>query len=436
MITDSPDVTPWLPPTGFVAQESKLQGVTVFGPPPAAPEAETRRTYKCPQCGAATEFNVAAGGVACEHCGYVAVVKADTRAQPLEFTLAALATTADKWTDARRQLHCEGCGADLTLSEGALSTTCPFCASPRVHIQAASADSLRPGGLAPFTVTPEVTRAQATAWLGQGWFHPAGLADSARLDSFRGVYLPYWLFDADVHADWKAEIGYEETETYLDTHDMKRKTRQVVRWRWETGSARVNVTGLPVCGTTRVNAVVLQKVLPFDVQAVKAFTPDYLAGWQALEYDVALANAWEDGKAAMRAQAEAACRSQFRSNHVRNVHVTADFADEAWRYVLLPVYLSAYRFGDRVFQVIVNGQTGTVGGQKPVDWNKVWLAIAAILAPGILLSLIGLPLLLLGGLGMIPLILGLVLFVGGVIGAFILYSRVAENERGVAGGAP
>lgn len=434
MTLNRPELSPWQPPPGYVSLASHVEGVTVFGPAPTAPEVETRRTYRCPQCGASTEFDVAAGGVACEHCGHVVAVVSEARAQPLEFTLAALATNAQHWGVTRRQLHCEGCGADLTLAEGALTATCPFCASPQVNVRAGSADTLRPGGVAPFTVTADATRAQALAWLGRGYFHPSGLASSARLESFTGVYLPYWLFDANVTAAWRAEIGYEETESYLDTRDMKRKTRQVVRWRWENGTAQVDVAGLPVCGTTHVNSAVLQKVLPFDVQAVQTFTPDYLAGWQALEYDVPLAQAWEAGKAEMRNQAEAACRGQFRSGHVRNVHVTADFGDEAWRYVLMPVYLSAFRFDTRVFQVVVNGQTGVVGGQKPIDWTKVWLAIAAILAPGLLLSLIGLPLLLLGGLGLVPLILGLVLFVIGLIGSVVLYTRVAQNELGLTGG--
>ncbi len=67
--------------------------------------------------------------------------------------------------------------------------------------------------------------------------------------------------------------------------------------------------------------------------------------------------------------------------------MTANFPNETWRYVLLPVYLSAYKYKGRTFQVMVNGQTGAVAGQKPVVWGKVWLAIALFLAPGIGLGL-------------------------------------------------
>ena len=108
--------------------------------------------------------------------------------------------------------------------------------------------------------------------------------------------------------------------------------------------------------------------------------------------------------------------------------MTADFSDEAWRYVLLPVYLAAYKFEDKVFQVMVNGQTGSVAWQKPVAWWKVWLAIATLLAPWIILCLIGLPFLLAGGAGILPMAIGLILLtIGGII-AFNLYQQAVSSE--------
>lgn len=108
--------------------------------------------------------------------------------------------------------------------------------------------------------------------------------------------------------------------------------------------------------------------------------------------------------------------------------MSADFSDESWRYILLPVYLAAYRYEDKVFQVMVNGQTGVVAGGKPVAWWKIWLAIAACLAPGALLTLIGLPLTLVGGIGIIAIALGIILFVVGVIIGFSLYNTARKSE--------
>ena len=108
--------------------------------------------------------------------------------------------------------------------------------------------------------------------------------------------------------------------------------------------------------------------------------------------------------------------------------MTADFASETWRYLLLPVYVAAYQFESKVYQVMVNGQTGLVAGQKPVAWWKIWLAIAAMLAPGVILGLIGLPALALGGVGVILLVLGFVLILLGGAGSIALYRQAIASE--------
>ena len=109
--------------------------------------------------------------------------------------------------------------------------------------------------------------------------------------------------------------------------------------------------------------------------------------------------------------------------------MTANFNDEAWRYILLPIYLAVYKHEGKVFQVMVNGQTGTVSGQKPVAWWKIWLAIAAMLTPGLGLGLIGFPLLLLGGAGSVLIGLGFILLVFGGVGSVFLYNKAADSER-------
>jgi hypothetical protein len=104
----------------------------------------------------------------------------------------------------------------------------------------------------------------------------------------------------------------------------------------------------------------------------------------------------------------------------------ADFEDEVWRYILLPVYAAAYRFENETFQVLVNGQTGAVAGQKPVAWWKVWLAIAGLLSPGVLLALVGLVLLLFGGIGIFALGLAAILFVIGLVISIKIFRQATE----------
>jgi hypothetical protein len=104
------------------------------------------------------------------------------------------------------------------------------------------------------------------------------------------------------------------------------------------------------------------------------------------------------------------------------------FSDESWRYLLLPAYLAAYQFESKTFHAIVNGQTGAISGQRPVDWRKIWLVIALIFTPGVISSLIGLLTMSGSGDGSLIFMIGLFLFVVGLVASIIIFS--AANKEG------
>ena len=417
----------WNIPDQFHQVPSNVEGITAYAPKPVQTQEHALRTYQCPSCGASTKFDVAVAGVACEHCGYTAAADSETvgrSAAQQEFTLTTLSMAEQGWGIQRKTLTCENCGAVISLPQDILSSSCSFCDSNKVNLSIAADDILRPKFLVPFKISPDKTRSLAQAWLGKGWYHPPELASNSLIQKFNGIYLPYWTFDAQIDAAWRAQVGHERT-----VRDKDGNSRTVIDWRWEKGQAHLNIDDMPLAATTKVSHHLLDKLLPFRFESLTEYSPDFLAGWQALNFNIALPDAWEEAKQEMRESAQQTCRSQIRSSHVRNFSMTANFNDEAWRYILLPIYLAVYKHEGKIFQVMVNGQTGTVSGQKPVAWWKIWLAIAAMLIPGLGLGLIGLPLLLLGGAGSILIGLGFILLIFGGVGSVFLYNKAADSER-------
>jgi DNA-directed RNA polymerase subunit RPC12/RpoP len=423
--------TLWQPPPDFQSVPSKIEGVSVFAPLPQRSFIENPATYKCPNCGATTRYNVNVGGIACDHCGHsvsLNSVPVGSEAEDQEFTMETLEHAAQGWGGERKELHCNSCGANVSIEPGILSVTCPFCVSNHVNIRSAPIDILRPLFLIPFKIRPESASHQSVQWLGKGWFHPVALSATAIMHNFVGIYLPFWTFDTKIQAEWKAQVGYERQERYYDHSEKNWKTRTVIDWRWQTGNKTILIDDYLACGSDRMSHAILEQVYPFNMKDLVEYKPDYLAGWQAHTYDIPLVDAWETAQKNLREDAKRACYDDIPSPHIRNFSMIADYKDETWRLILLPVYLSSYRFEDKVYQIMINGQTGAVAGQKPVAWWKVWLAITGLLSPGIILSLIGVMFLLVGGIGVIPLFFGAIFFIIGVIASVSIYKKAVASE--------
>lgn len=415
------------PPPNFIPAQSAVEGIEVYVPAP--PEEDRREIveFKCPQCGAATAYSATDGGLTCTHCGYYeppqkAIV--GKRAEEFEFTVETLERAAHGWGEARKELQCQSCGAYTSVPPDQLTHTCPFCGSNEVIQRQASQDVLRPRFLVSFKIEATACDRITREWLGSSWMIPGALRRLAQVANFTGIYLPFWTFDAITRADWKAQVGHTKTERYYS--GGKWRTRAQTVWKWESGHVQLGHDDLLIEGTARLSALLLGRIKNFNLGELAPYEPKYLAGFQAQAYDVPLEAAWETARRQMRERTRRACRDQASTSKIRNFSMNLDFSHESWRYVLLPVHLATYTYNNQSYQVMVNGQTGAIAGQRPVDWAKVWLAVFALIAPGLTLGLTGLIILLLEGNG---LLLGVIGFVLLVIGLVIAFNLVRQAQR-------
>ena len=370
--------------------ESAVSGITVYMPRPIAEKHEEVVDFRCPNCDGATAYNADDGGLTCSFCGYheapqQAVV--GKGAEEFEFTVETMHRAAHGWGAERKELVCNSCNAHTTLSTDMLTHTCPFCASNQVVQERAPQDVLRPRFLVPLTVTLDACREKTAVWLRSSWMLPKELDRLARTAEYTPIYIPFWTFDADTQAAWRAEVGHTKTTRVRVGGKWQTRTKTV--WRWESGQANLNLDDLIVQGTNQLSGKLLQKGLRrYDLNKLVPYDAAYLAGIQAQAYDIGLEEAWELGRRRMRERTKDACLSQASANKIRNFSMNLEFHNESWRYILLPIYLATYRYGTESYQVLINGQTGQLAGQRPVDWRKIWLVIGALLAPGIILGIL------------------------------------------------
>lgn len=417
------------PPPNYIMVPSKLPGFEIYAPAEKKEKVQTITEFKCPNCGAVTAYSIKQSGLICEHCGYQEKVQATVvgkAAEENEFSMANLKRASHGWGRERKDLRCLSCGAEINIPPDSMAATCTFCGSNKVVQASANQNNLRPKYLVPFKVDQEKCHQIAREWVGKSWMVPKTMKNYNSFDPFIAIYLPYWTFDADTKASWRAEVGHTVNESYYDSSTKSMKTRTKIEWRWESGVAGVNVDDLLITGTERVSARHLGNVGSFNLSAMVNYQPDFLAGLQAKGYDRTLEQAWELAREVMRESTKKACMKQASTDMIRNFSMNMTSSNESWRYILLPVFLAAYRFNEKIYKAVVNGQTGTISGQRPVDWKKVWLVLGLIMIPGLISGFAGLAAI--ASSSGDNLLLGVVLF-GIMIGCVIAVINILVNAN-------
>jgi predicted RNA-binding Zn-ribbon protein involved in translation (DUF1610 family) len=407
------------PPVGYIQVASSIDGIEIYKLAPPSDENRSEIvSFNCPQCGATTAYSAKDGGLKCVHCGYYESpheMKVGIRAESREFTVETMKQVSKGWGVPRKELECQNCGSVTTLPVQMLAHTCAFCGSNKVIQRDAYQDLLRPKYLIPFKIDIQQCPGITNRWLGSSWMTPPQLGKIGDIQSFVSIFLPFWTFDSKTEAMWKAEVGQIKTEGYYDPDSKKHKTRTVTEWRWESGHASLNFENLLVVGTNLLSKVLIDQMKVYQLAELVAYEPKYLAGFQARANDVPLNIAWEQARSEMREQTRSVCLGQASTSQVRNFSMTLDFRDEGWSYLLLPAYIAAYSYQGKIYQLLINGQTGVIAGQRPVDWVKVWAVIIALVTPGILFGLLGLLTVAFGGVGLVIGGIGFFLLVIGIV---------------------
>lgn len=365
-------------PADFVPAESMLSGIEAYVPPPVEEQEAEVVAFACPNCLAKTAYSAVSRGLTCTNCGYFEPLKTegtDDQFQKFPFDSNEYKQYAHGWGQVREEIECQNCYAKISLSEGQLTTKCPFCASRKVVHHTASQDEMRPLSVIPFTKTIEDVAPSVKEWLGNSWMLPKTLRANAVMKSFSGIYLPFWLIDSDVLAKWRVE------------HSTEHMKGIPTEWEWRSGKVKHKFDNLIVTGTKHVTAGLLETIADYNLKELVAYEPSYLVGWQAQAYESTLNDAHLEAREVARFEIEEMARKEAHpgmSGFMRNFDMKTEYSNEAWRYILLPVYLSAFTFQEKTYQVVVNGQTGSVAGSRPVNWFIVYMAMIASFIPGVL----------------------------------------------------
>ncbi|MDP9292366.1 MAG: zinc ribbon domain-containing protein [Verrucomicrobiota bacterium] len=352
------------------------------------PEVTAQQKYACPACGAAAEWNPAKQSLVCPYCSTVspaqlAVDGSNVVENDLATALRNLGDDQRGWQAEKISVKCQNCQAVSVFDATRVGQRCDFCGSasliPVEQIQA----PIRPECLLEFKLAETQVRDLVRSWYGSRWFAPNSLKAGALTDTVSGVYIPYWTFDAQAHADWTAESGYSywDNESYTDSNG-RLQTRRVQKIRWEPSSGALDhfFDDELVPASRGVEEKLLRKIEPFPTTtSLKPYDPGFLAGWVVEQYQIDLIAAAQRSREIMEKKIRDLCDAEVPGDIHRNLDVTSDFSAQTFKHILVPIWLLAYTYRTASYQLVANGYTGVIAGRYPLSWFKIALAVLAAL---------------------------------------------------------
>ena len=341
--------------------------------------------YKCPCCGAGLTFSADAQQMRCAGCGNTFDLETvkdynDALTTPQEDTHWESYGDEDTqgWKDGEAEemqtFTCPSCGGEILTDANTAATFCPYCENPAV-IPGRVSRQFRPDFVVPFQNDKNAAK-NAFQQLCKGKFLlPKGFTAENRLEKISGMYVPFWLYSCDVQA--QAVYRATRVTSWSDSDYDYTKTDYYMLQR----AGRMAFDGVPVDGSKKMDDSYMESLEPFDYSKGREFDTAYLSGYLADKYDVtaqegqpratARIEATADAMLAGTAKGYATVTRQSGGNQLSNTKI---------RYGLLPVWMLNSKYKEKIYTFAMNGQTGKMVGQLPVDKGKCWALFGGLTA--------------------------------------------------------
>jgi endogenous inhibitor of DNA gyrase (YacG/DUF329 family) len=338
---------------------------------------------KCTSCGANVSYEPGTAHLTCQYCHHTIDIElansADNANQELDLNQYLNDFEGNAPKVERILVNCSGCGANTELEANQVSGFCPFCDTPLVIEQASTQSLIKPAGLLPFSIDKKVATDNFKSWVSGLWFAPNALKKkSAKLDNFKGIYLPFWTYDCDTGSHYDGQRGtYYYVEVSYRDKEGNNKTRRERRTSWHHVSGYVSESfdDVLIPATTSVPEDKLNALQPWDLADLVDYKDEYISGYLCESYSTDLKTGYQEAKVIIDNQIRSAIRSDIGGDEQRISSVSTQYSHVTFKHLLLPVWVSAYRYKEKVYQILVNARTGEVQGERPWSWVKISAAV-------------------------------------------------------------
>ena len=342
---------------------------------------------KCPACGGMMAYSPKRKMLECVYCGST---------KELDLTPAAVKeNNYDKWAEqsdenlneqtiSTVEVKCQQCGAFTTLPPEKSSATCAFCGTPLIMQNAKERRFWQPNYILPFEFAKDKCNDSFNGWLSRKWFAPSKLKKGGvQTDGFKGVYLPFWTYDADTVTRYTGERGIDRRE---ESQDEKGNTtsRTVTDWKTTRGTVQVGFDDVIVPATKALPNSILNDLVLWDLNKLVPYNPEFLAGFITDLYTIDFREGLIAAKGKMENEIEERVKEDIGGDRQRITEMYTMYNNVMFKLILLPLWISVFHFNGKAYQFVVNGRTGKITGNYPLDKLKVTLTILACVVVALL----------------------------------------------------
>ncbi len=352
--------------------------------------------HSCTGCGSLLKFKPGTHHLACGHCG--AENEIEGSAEPfvieeLDFEKFIQEGLEKDEKEIISSVSCTSCGAFTTLKPNISSDNCPFCDTSLIISNGTTCSVHKPQYILPFFIDNKKAVESYSKWVKGLWWAPSDLRRfSNKTDKLNGIYTPYWTYDADTTSDYTGQRGddYNVNESYTSTENGKSvtKTRSVKKTRWTSVSGNHSraFDDILVIASHSLPKSKANKLCPWDTENLAVFNEKYLSGFRTETYQVDVKEGLGTAKTIMHDEIEQAIKSQIGGDQQRIYTCNTTYKDIKFKHILLPIWISAFKYKNKVYRFLINGRTGQVQGERPYSWMKISSAVfVGLLILGILL---------------------------------------------------
>ncbi len=317
-------------------------------------------SFKCKGCGSDLKFDPTSQNLKCLSCGNIQ--KLEKKSDFAKHDISEIKQGEhQKWKDTQKVLKCETCGAEIILHGLEFSGVCPYCNSSYVTQKDCLPDIV-PDAVIPFCFDEVEAEKRFKNQLKRKFYVPMSCKKNVKPQNIKGVYIPAFSFDANIKAKYSGTLRTTNNENEVQYFNISGTHSKVCH-------------DVLIENSSKITQKSLKKILPYNMEFSIKFLEGFVMGYVVEHYEDAFNDCLKAAQEEMKEKVKREILSQYSYDSVREFSMKCDFSNQKYQYNIVPIYQMNFSHKNKNYNVIMNGQTGKIGGKFPVSIFKVLLTI-------------------------------------------------------------